>query len=144
LAFGDSYNKGAWALHTLRHVVDNDQLWWEIIRTFAVENAKSNVDTKDFIYHVENKTKINLDYFFEQYFFDKRVPVLEYFQEGSELYYRWANTLIDFVMPINVEINGLEKRLYPNAEKQSLAIDKYSVVHVKDWQFLIDKKRVQM
>ena len=47
-------------------------------------------------------------------------------------------------MPINVEINGLEKRLYPNAEKQSLAIDKYSVVHVKDWQFLIDKKRVQM
>ena len=143
-AFGDSYNKGAWALHTLRHVVDNDQLWWEIIRTFAVENAKSNVNTKDFISHVENKTKINLDYFFEQYFFDKRVPVLEYFQEGSELHFRWANTLIDFVMPINVEINGLEKRLYPNAEKQSLAIDKYSVVHVKDWQFLIDKKRVQM
>ena len=81
---------------------------------------------------------------FDQYFFDKRVPVLEYFQEGNALHYRWANTLIDFVMPINVEINGLEKRLYPNAEKQSLAIDKYSVVHVKDWQFLIDKKRVQM
>ena len=143
-AFGDSYNKGAWALHTLRHVVDNDQLWWEIIKTFAIENAKSNVDTKDFITHVENKTKINLNYFFEQYFFDKRVPILEYFQEGNELHYRWANTLINFVMPINVEINGLEKRLYPNAEKQTLNIDKYSVVHVKDWQFLIDKKRVQM
>jgi aminopeptidase N len=143
-AFGDSYNKGAWAMHTLRHVVDNDNLWWETIKAFAIENAKSSVNTKDFISHVENKTKMSLSYFFDQYFFDKRVPTLQYFQVGNQFHYRWADTVNDFSMPINIEINGQEKRIIPKTEKQTLTISEHSVVHVKDWQFLLNKKRVQM
>lgn len=143
-AFGDSYNKGAWAMHTLRHVVNNDNLWWETIKTFAIENAKSNVNTKDFISHVENKTKMRLSYFFDQYFFDKRVPTLQYFQAGNQFHYRWADTVNDFAMPINIEINGQEKRIIPKTEKQTLTVSEHSVVHVKDWQFLLNKKRVQM
>ena len=143
-AFGDSYNKGAWAMHTLRHVVNNDNLWWDTIKTFATENAKSNVNTKDFISHVENKTKMPLSYFFDQYFFDKRVPTLQYFQVGNQFHYRWADTVSDFAMPINIEINGQEKRIIPKTEKQTLTISEHSVVHVKDWQFLLNKKRVQM
>jgi aminopeptidase N len=143
-AFGDSYNKGAWAMHTLRHVVNNDNLWWDTIKTFATENAKSNVNTKDFISHVENKTKMPLSYFFDQYFFDKRIPTLQYFQVGNQFHYRWADTVSDFAMPINIEINGQEKRIIPKIEKQTLTISEHSVVHVKDWQFLLNKKRVQM
>ena len=143
-AFGDSYNKGAWAMHTLRHVVNNDNLWWDTIKTFAIENAKSNVNTTDFISHVENKTKMPLSYFFDQYFFDKRVPTLQYFQVGNQFHYRWADTVSDFAMPINIEINGQEKRIIPKIEKQILTISEHSVVHVKDWQFLLNKKRVQM
>ena len=143
-AFGDSYNKGAWAMHTLRHVVNNDNLWWDTIKTFATENAKSNVNTKDFISHVENKTKMPLSYFFDQYFFDKRVPTFQYFQVGNQFHYRWADTVSDFAMPINIEINGQEKRIIPKIEKQTLTISEHSVVHVKDWQFLLNKKRVQM
>ena len=143
-AFGDSYNKGAWAMHTLRHVVNNDNLWWDTIKTFAKEYAKSNVNTKDFISHVENKTKMRLNYFFDQYFFDKRVPTLQYFQAGNQFHYRWADTVSDFAMPINIEINGQEKRIIPKTEKQTLTISEHSVVHVKDWQFLLNKKRVEM
>ena len=143
-AFGDSYNKGAWALHTLRHVINNDTLWWETLKSFTQQHAKSNVNTQDFISHVEDKTKLNLDYFFEQYFFDKRIPTLEYFQEGDKLHYRWTGTVSGFTMPINVEINGLEKRLFPKTEKQIESIDQYSVVHFKDWQFLFNKKIIQM
>ena len=143
-AFGDSYNKGAWAMHTLRHVVNNDNLWWDTIKTFAKENAKTNVNTKDFISHVENKTKMRLNYFFDQYFFDKRVPTFQYFQVGNQFHYRWADTVSDFAMPINIEINGQEKRIIPKTEKQTLTISEHSVVHVKDWQFLLNKKRVQM
>ena len=140
-AFGDSYNKGAWALHTLRHVIDDDKLWWETIRTFATENAKSNVNTEDFITHVEKKTKINLDYFFEQYFYDNRVPNLEYYQDNGKLYYKWTNMVNSFSMPIDIEINGSEKRLYPTKELQVEVINDYSVIHFKDWEFLFDKKK---
>jgi len=47
-AFGDSYNKGAWILHTLRHVIANDSLWWDILRSFAIDNARKHVKTGDF------------------------------------------------------------------------------------------------
>ena len=113
-AFGDSYNKGAWVMHTLRHVINDDLIWWETLKAFAVENAKSNVNTQDFISHVESKIKINLKYFFDQYFYDHRVPILEYYQEEENLYYKWTDTVNNFSMPIDVEVNGTEKRILPN------------------------------
>ena len=48
-AFGDSYNKGAWVLHTLRHIIDNDKVWFKILKDFAVDNAKKHVSTEDFM-----------------------------------------------------------------------------------------------
>jgi len=140
-AFGDSYNKGAWVMHTLRHVIDDDLKWWETLKAFAVENAKSNVNTQDFISHVESKININLKYFFDQYFYDHRVPILEYYQEKENLYYKWTDTVNNFSMPIDVEVNGTEKRIYPTKELQVETINEFSVIHFKDWEFLYDKKK---
>jgi len=139
-AFGDSYNKGAWVMHTLRHVIDDDLIWWETLKDFAVENAKSNVNTQDFISHVESEIKINLKYFFDQYFYDHRVPILEYYQEKENLYYKWTDTVNNFSMPIDVEVNGTEKRIYPTKELQVETIKEFSVIHFRDWEFLYDKK----
>ena len=139
-AFGDSYNKGAWVMHTLRHVINDDLIWWETLKAFAVENAKSNVNTQDFISHVESKIKINLKYFFDQYFYDHRVPILEYYQEEENLYYKWTDTVNNFSMPIDVEVNGTEKRIYPTKELQVETIKEFSVIHFRDWEFLYDKK----
>ena len=139
-AFGDSYNKGAWVMHTLRHVINDDLIWWETLKAFAVENAKSNVNTQDFISHVESKIKINLKYFFDQYFYDHRVPILEYYQEKENLYYKWTDTVNNFSMPIDVEVNGTEKRIYPTKELQVETIKEFSVIHFRDWEFLYDKK----
>ena len=139
-AFGDSYNKGAWVMHTLRHVINDDLIWWETLKDFAVENAKSNVNTQDFISHVESEIKINLKYFFDQYFYDHRVPILEYYQEKENLYYKWTDTVNNFSMPIDVEVNGTEKRIYPTKELQVETIKEFSVIHFRDWEFLYDKK----
>ena len=139
-AFGDYYNKGAWVMHTLRHVINDDLIWWETLKAFAVENAKSNVNTQDFISHVESEIKINLKYFFDQYFYDHRVPILEYYQEKENLYYKWTDTVNNFSMPIDVEVNGAEKRIYPTKELQVETIKEFSVIHFRDWEFLYDKK----
>ena len=45
---GDTYMKGAWVMHTLRSVINNDKIWFEILKEFMVENAKGFVDTRDF------------------------------------------------------------------------------------------------
>lgn len=139
-AFGDSYNKGAWAVHTLRHVIENDSLWWDILKSFAVDNARNHVKTGDFQTHVEIRTNRNLDYFFDQYFFDNRIPKLEYYQNGSKLFYRWADVIPVFRMPIDVDINGTGKRIYPTTSVQTLEIPEWAVVIFEDWKYLINVK----
>jgi len=139
-AFGDSYNKGAWVMHTLRHVIDNDSLWWDILKSFAVDNARKHVKTGDFHTYVESRTDHDLEYFFDQYFFDHRPPKLEYYQKGNTLFYRWADVIPDFRMPLDVDINGIEKRIYPTTSIQTLEIPELAVIIFKEWQFLINVK----
>ena len=139
-AFGDCYNKGAWVLHTMRHVIDDDVLWWNIIKSFAVEHAKSNVNTGDFKNWVESKTDQNYQYFVDQYFYDYRTPTLEYYQKDDQLYFKWTNVIPTFRMPFDIELNGTSKRIYPTQKAQSIQIRPYSVVHYKDWQFLVNMK----
>jgi len=141
-AFGDSYNKGAWALHTLRHIIDNDRLWWDILKSFAVNNAKSNVNTKDFQLHVEKKYGSNMSYFFKQYFYENDIPLLEYYQDKGKLYFTWKNVHENFVMPLDIEINGIETRIKPKASGvNSISIKDFSVIHIRDWEFLIEKRK---
>ena len=50
--------KGAWVMHTLRSVINNDKIWFEILKEFAVENVKGFANTRDFFDKVEEKTNI--------------------------------------------------------------------------------------
>ncbi len=139
-AFGDSYNKGAWVLHTLRHLINDDRTWWDLLKSFAVDNAKSHATTDDFIRHAETKTGMDLGYFFKQYFYDHRPPTLEYYQKDDQLYFKWADVHTTFRMPFDIELNGVEKRIYPTSATQSIQVTPHSVVHYKDWEFLVNLK----
>ena len=136
-AFGDSYNKGAWVLHTLRHIIDNDKVWFKILKDFAVDNAKKHVSTEDFKNYVLQATKENYQLIFNQYFYDHRTPTLDYFQEDDSLYFQWSNVVAGFAMPIDIDLNGKEKRLYPTNSAKSIGISPHSVVHFRDWETLI-------
>ena len=139
-SFGDSYIKGAWIIHTLRNVIDNDSLWWSILRSFAVEYSRSHVKTADFQHHVEARTDEDFKHFFNQYFFDHRPPELEYYQDGNKLLYRWADVIQDFQMPMDININGIEKRIYPTAAVQTLETPEFAVIIFRDWEFLVKVK----
>ena len=42
-------------MHTLRSVINNDKIWFEILKEFMVENAKGFVDTRDFLIKLMKK-----------------------------------------------------------------------------------------
>ena len=66
---GDTYMKGAWVMHTLRSVINNDKIWFQILKEFMVENAKGFASTVDFFDKVKEKTGNDYWYFAEQYFY---------------------------------------------------------------------------
>ena len=55
--------KGAWVMHTLRSVINDDKVWFEILKEFMEENAKGFADTMDFFNKVSEKTGQNYWYF---------------------------------------------------------------------------------
>tara|TARA_X000000368_G_scaffold18369_1_gene14540 strand:+ start:18039 stop:19706 length:1668 start_codon:yes stop_codon:yes gene_type:complete len=134
---GDTYMKGAWVMHTLRSAINNDAIWFGILKEFMVENAKSHVSTEDFFNKVKEKTGTDYTYFSEQYFYSPNQPELEYYQTDSEFYYRWDNVNDNFVMPMGILVNGIEKRVFPLQEFQSFDISKHSTIEVMDWKFYV-------
>ena len=140
-AFGDSYNKGAWVLHTLRNAINNDDLWFSILKNFAVDNAKSHVSTETFLNYIIEETGKNYQIVFNQYFYDHRPPTFEYHQEGKKFYYRWSNVISNFAMPVDIDLNGVKKRLEVFEELSSINISEHSVIHIRDWESLIITKR---
>ncbi|MDA7641978.1 M1 family metallopeptidase [Candidatus Marinimicrobia bacterium] len=134
---GDTYMKGAWVMHTLRSAINDDPTWFAILKEFMVENAKSHVNTEDFFKKVKEKTGNDYSYFSEQYFYSPNQPELEYYQTDSNFYYRWNNINDNFVMPMGLLVNGIEKRVLPSQEFQSFGIKKHSTIEVMDWKFYV-------
>ena len=134
---GDTYMKGAWIMHTLRSVINNDEIWFKILKEFMVENAKGFANTRDFFNKVEEKTGEDFWYFAEQYFYSPNQPVLEYYQDENNYHYRWRNVNDNFIMPIDLLVNGSIKRVYPSKEFRKIGINKHAQIEVMDWKFYV-------
>ena len=134
---GDTYMKGAWVMHTLRSVINNDKIWFKILKEFMTENAKGFANTRDFFDKVNEKTGKDYWYFAEQYFYSPKQPILEYFQNEDSLNFRWNNVNDNFIMPIDLLVNGSEIRVFPSNKFQKINVSKHSQIEVMDWKFYV-------
>lgn len=105
----DIYYKGSWMLHTLRNVVDNDTLWFSVLRNFSLRYKKQIINTATVIRYFSEATRMNLKPFFTQYLYKAGLPVLEYelkhTEDGRmEIKYRWSNIVKGFEMPIRATL----------------------------------------
>ena len=138
--FEDAYTKGAWILHTLRSVLDDDAMFFGILKGFQQEFAAQIVCTEDLVEYINNATVKDFTPFFDQYIFDRRPPTLEYSLTKDKLLYRYTGILPEFSMPVNVLVNKDEVRLQPSMATQTLTIPDYATVQIMDWEYLILKK----
>jgi aminopeptidase N len=105
----DIYYKGTWILHTLRSVIDNDTLWFGMIKDFSLTYKQKHVTTTQLIDFFSKRSGKNLKPFFQQYLYRADLPVFEYkMEERGEgnltMSYRWSNTVKGFEMPIKITV----------------------------------------
>lgn len=135
----DHYYKGAWMLHTLRHAINDDTKWWEMLKGFYTDNQISNVVTQDFIDYVNICTGWNYSSFFEQYLEYPRIPtfIYEIAEKGNtvQLRYKWDADVTGFNMPLMVGAKGNYTRIFPTTNWQEIKLDGLS----KD-QFRVPKE----
>ncbi len=144
---GDMYNKGSLMLHTLRTLLEDDVLWFEIIRGVADDFKHQTVDGQDIIAYINKKTGKDFADFFDQYLGNAAIPEFQYSLEKQgkniTLVYKW-NATPNFDMPILINTGREDFWIYPNNEwkEQDLgAFDRHDF-RVRDDLFFIDIKKM--
>ncbi len=105
----DMYYKGSNMLHTIRQIVNDDDLWRSTLRGLNEEFYHQTITTEQIENYMINKLGINLKPIFDQYLRDDRIPILEYRNIQDGLAYRWSNVVPGFEMPIEIEVGGETK-----------------------------------
>ena len=144
----DMYQKASLMLHTLRSVIDNDSLWFALIEGISYEFKHKNIDGIDIINYINLMIKRDFSTFFNQYLYNKNLPVLEYkIQSNSNNYsliYRW-DAINNFKMRIKVNDGNNNIWITPNDSWQELSLE---LNDIKDFSirkdlFFIETKKIK-
>lgn len=118
---GDIYMKGAWVLHTLRHLIGDEAFFQSLRRmTYPGEALESVTDgrqcrfvsTDDFVHVVEEVTGEEMDWFFELYVRQPELPRLFAERSGGALELSWrVPGGLTFPMPVEVRVGGDLRRV---------------------------------
>ncbi len=96
----DKYFKGALMLNTLRHLVNDDDLWFSVLKDIQLDFRHNFIDTPTLMAFFNDKLEENYTWFFKQYLYTTEVPILVIKRTlvGSE--YRWQNISDGFEMTL--------------------------------------------
>lgn len=102
----DMYFKGTWMLQTFRHVVNNDSMFFSVLKGIQNKFKYVNTNTEEVIDYINKATGKNYAPFFNQYLNKTSPPIFEYTlqQKGKKtvLTYRWDSVAENFEMPLKV------------------------------------------
>ena len=146
---GDMYNKGMLFLNTLRHVINDDELWFDLLKEMTTkEFAYKTVTANDVITFMSKKSKMDLSKLFEQYVFHKNIPVMYYKveKENKNNYtfkYKWQTDVKDFEMPMEVKIGEKIIRLTGTNDLQAyeFKMKKKDKFKVNEEQFYFELRK---
>ncbi len=141
---GDIYTKGAVVLHTLRYLIGDEAFFRSLRRmcypTKEMESVTDGrqtrlVNTDDFLTIAEQESKIDLDWFFELYLRQPKLPKLISETTGNAVSLRWETpNNMPFPMPVDVEINGKTQRVEMRDGKATVSFTGTApVVDRKGW-----------
>lgn len=134
---GDPYVKGAAMLHTLRNHLDNDTLFFGILKKFYEQKRYKITHTQEFIELVETMSGKPMEAFFRQYLYQRESPLLIWSVEtdpGTQepvLLCRFDRVVPGFTTPVEVEQLGKRFYIDPAAELRVYTLPYPASVPVK-------------
>lgn len=129
---GDIYGKGAVVLHTLRYLI-GDEAFFRALRRMAYPTKQMEtytdgrqtrlVTTDDFLAIAEQESKMDLDWFFEMYLRQPKLPKLVVEPSNGRTNLQWETpNNMPFPMPIDIEIGGKIQRHEMKDGKATLSL----------------------
>ena len=141
---GDIYGKGALFLHALRYLIGDKAFFNALhhmayptkqMETYTDGRQERLVTTDDFLTIAERDSSMKLDWLFEIYLRQPKLPKLVSEISGNTLNLRWETPdNMPFPMPIDVEINGKIQRIEMPGSRASVPFTGNApVIDPKGW-----------
>jgi aminopeptidase N len=89
-----TYDKGAAIIHTLRYLINDDVEFFNALRTFQTTYSNSTATGVDLMLHTETETALDLNSFFEQWYFGEGYPTysVRWNQYGNNAFVQISHT----------------------------------------------------
>lgn len=140
---GDMYSKGGNMLHTIRHVINDDEKWRSILQGLNKDFWHQTVTTRQIENYISEKSGIDLSKVFDQYLRTTNIPLLQYKIEGKNLSFKYDKVVKGFAMPLRVKINGKEMVIKPNQTMQTLVLPEEIKTFEVNRNFYIDSEELK-
>jgi aminopeptidase N len=136
---GDMYDKGSNLIHTIRQIINNDNLFKQILKGLNKDFYHKTVSSSEIEQYISWKSQKDLSKIFDQYLRKTRLPVLEWKRAGRNISYRWSDCVNGFNMPVKLK-NGTW--LNPVTQWKQVPISRAGTNLEVDRNFYIETKKV--
>jgi aminopeptidase N len=121
---GDMYPKSGNMLHAIRHSIDNDERFRNILRGLNKTFYHQTVTTSQIENYLSKEAKWNYSKVFDQYLRHTQIPIFEYYLAGDKVFYRWTNCISGFNLPLVLKNNESSIRILPTEKWKSSSLKK--------------------
>lgn len=119
---GDMYPKGGNLLHSIKHGINNDELFRSILRGLNAKFYHQTVTTAQVENYISTMAKFNYSKVFDQYLRTTKIPTFNYYIADGKLYYQYKNCVEGFNLPLSLKANNQILKLVPTTALQSIAL----------------------
>jgi len=123
---GDMYPKGGNLLHAIRHSINDDEKFRQILRGLNNDFYHQTVSSSQVENYISAKTGFDFGKVFDQYLRNVTIPKFEFKIIGDSVQYRYSNCVSGFNLPILLKDKGTSLKL--------LATDKWNTSFVSKEQ----------
>lgn len=121
---GDMYPKGGNMLHTIRHSINDDQLFRNILAGLNQTFYHQTVDGSQVQDYISRKAGYDYTKVFDQYLKTTRIPELHLYldTENDAVFYKWSNSIDGFNLPLVFHGPADSLRVIPSKEWQQVNV----------------------
>ena len=146
---GDMYSKGGNLLQLIRHSIDNDSLFRNILVGLNTQFYHATVTTRQVEDYIGAKSGIDFSKVFDQYLRTTQIPVLEFYTTNKRrtIHYRWSKCVDRFNLSLVLNKGNDSLRINPTTEWQTLGVKKkqqgiWSPAEIeKNYYIKVDKRK---
>ncbi|HSZ32591.1 MAG TPA: hypothetical protein VK772_04730, partial [Puia sp.] len=123
---GDMYSKGMRMIASLRQSINNDSLFFSLLKGIQSKFKYQSINTEDVVSYFNKGTGTDYTYLFDQYLRFGGIPKLSISTKSSgndlEIRYKWIANVSNFRMPVKITGGKSEFFIYPTTEWKSTSL----------------------